>query len=104
VTRAYLFWLRRGEVRAAVGSGYRFACGTPPSHELPNKDVFTSSRAFPIVAATDVFISSMRGPFPAIPFDMAEFDPLRHLAAVEELDGSSMTAIAGANAQRLLGI
>jgi hypothetical protein len=59
VTRAYLFWLRRGEVRAAVGSGYLFACGTPPSHELPNIDVFTSSRAFTIVAATDVFISSM---------------------------------------------
>jgi hypothetical protein len=35
---------------------------------------------------------------------MAEFDLLCHLAAVEELDGSSMAAIAGANAQRLLGI
>src|SRR5256885_4333020 len=43
-----------------MGSGYLFACGTSPSHEqLPNIDVFTCSRAFAIVAATDVFISSM---------------------------------------------
>jgi hypothetical protein len=59
MTRAYLFWLCRGEVRAAVENGYLFACGTPHAHESPNMDAFTSSTAFPNVAATDVFISSM---------------------------------------------
>jgi aminocarboxymuconate-semialdehyde decarboxylase len=38
------------------------------------------------------------------PFDMAEFDPIGHLAAVEELDSSTVAAIAGGNARRLLGL
>ena len=38
------------------------------------------------------------------PFDMAEADPLAHLASVPELPDSTIAAIAGGNAQRLLGI
>jgi aminocarboxymuconate-semialdehyde decarboxylase len=38
------------------------------------------------------------------PFDMAEFDPIGHLASREELDSSTMAAIAGGNARRLLGL
>jgi aminocarboxymuconate-semialdehyde decarboxylase len=38
------------------------------------------------------------------PFDMAEFDPIGHVASVEELDASAVAAITGGNARRLLGI
>jgi aminocarboxymuconate-semialdehyde decarboxylase len=38
------------------------------------------------------------------PFDMAEYDPIGHLASVEELDASTLAAIAGGNARRLLGM
>jgi len=38
------------------------------------------------------------------PFDMAEFDPIGHLASAEELDASTRAAIAGGNARRLLGL
>jgi aminocarboxymuconate-semialdehyde decarboxylase len=38
------------------------------------------------------------------PFDMAEYDPIGHLASVEELDAATLSAIAGGNARRLLGI
>jgi len=38
------------------------------------------------------------------PFDMAEYDPIGHLASVEELDSTTLAAIAGGNARRLLGI
>lgn len=38
------------------------------------------------------------------PFDMAESDPLGHLASVEGLDPKTVEAIAGGNARRLLAI
>jgi aminocarboxymuconate-semialdehyde decarboxylase len=38
------------------------------------------------------------------PFDMAEYDPIGHLAAVESLDPAAVAAIAGGNARKLLGI
>jgi aminocarboxymuconate-semialdehyde decarboxylase len=38
------------------------------------------------------------------PFDMAEFDPIGHLASVEGLDASAFAAMAGGNARRLLGL
>jgi aminocarboxymuconate-semialdehyde decarboxylase len=38
------------------------------------------------------------------PFDMAEYDPIGHVASVEELDASTVAAIAGGNARRLLGM
>jgi len=36
------------------------------------------------------------------PFDMAEFDPIGHLASLKHLDSAAMASIAGGNAQRLL--
>src|SRR5437588_7244429 len=38
------------------------------------------------------------------PFDMAEYDPIGHLAAVDGLDPSTIAVIAGGNARKLLGI
>jgi aminocarboxymuconate-semialdehyde decarboxylase len=38
------------------------------------------------------------------PFDMADYDPIGHVASVESLDASSVAAIAGGNAARLLGL
>jgi aminocarboxymuconate-semialdehyde decarboxylase len=38
------------------------------------------------------------------PFDMAEYDPIGHLASVESFDASTIAAIAGGNAKRLLGL
>jgi aminocarboxymuconate-semialdehyde decarboxylase len=38
------------------------------------------------------------------PFDMADFDPIGHVASVEAFDASTVAAIAGGNARRLLGI
>ncbi len=38
------------------------------------------------------------------PFDMAETDPLGHIAAVAGLPDATIAALAGGNAQRLLGI
>jgi aminocarboxymuconate-semialdehyde decarboxylase len=38
------------------------------------------------------------------PFDMAELDPIGHLASVEGLDASAVATIAGGNARRLLGL
>jgi len=38
------------------------------------------------------------------PFDMAEFDPIGHLASVDTLDASTTAAIAGCNAKKLLGL
>jgi aminocarboxymuconate-semialdehyde decarboxylase len=38
------------------------------------------------------------------PFDMAEYDPIGHLASVESFDAGTVAAIAGGNAKRLLGL
>jgi aminocarboxymuconate-semialdehyde decarboxylase len=38
------------------------------------------------------------------PFDMGEYDPIGHVASVEEFDPPTVAAIAGGNARRLLGI
>jgi aminocarboxymuconate-semialdehyde decarboxylase len=38
------------------------------------------------------------------PFDMAEYDPIGHVASARELDASQTAAIAGGNAKRLLGL
>ena len=38
------------------------------------------------------------------PFDMAEYDPIAHVASVDGLDGPRVAAIAGGNARKLLGI
>jgi aminocarboxymuconate-semialdehyde decarboxylase len=38
------------------------------------------------------------------PYDMAEYDPIGHIAAVEGFDASTIAALAGGNAKRLLGL
>ena len=38
------------------------------------------------------------------PFDMADYDPIGHVAGVEGFDASTIAAIAGGNAKRLLGL
>jgi aminocarboxymuconate-semialdehyde decarboxylase len=38
------------------------------------------------------------------PFDMAEYDPIGHLASAAELDASAVAAITGGNARRLLAM
>jgi aminocarboxymuconate-semialdehyde decarboxylase len=38
------------------------------------------------------------------PFDMADFDPIGHVASVDGFDQSTITALTGGNAKKLLGI
>jgi aminocarboxymuconate-semialdehyde decarboxylase len=38
------------------------------------------------------------------PYDMAEYDPIGHLASVEGLDAPTLAALAGGNATKLLGL
>jgi aminocarboxymuconate-semialdehyde decarboxylase len=38
------------------------------------------------------------------PYDMAEYDPLGHIAAAEGLDDATVAALAGGNSKRLLGL
>jgi aminocarboxymuconate-semialdehyde decarboxylase len=38
------------------------------------------------------------------PFDMADYDPVGHVASVQGFDASTIAAIAGGNAKKLLGL
>ena len=38
------------------------------------------------------------------PYDMAEYDPIGHINAVESFDASTRSALAGGTAKKLLGI
>jgi len=38
------------------------------------------------------------------PYDMAEYDPIGHIAAVDGFDVTTMAALAGGNAKKLLGL
>ena len=38
------------------------------------------------------------------PFDMAEYDPIGHVTAVESFDAATLAALTGGNARRLLGL
>jgi aminocarboxymuconate-semialdehyde decarboxylase len=38
------------------------------------------------------------------PYDMAEYDPLGHIAAVDGFDANTIAALAGGNARRVLGL
>ncbi len=38
------------------------------------------------------------------PYDMAEYDPIGHIASVDSLDAATIAALAGGNAKRLLGL
>jgi len=38
------------------------------------------------------------------PYDMAEYDPIAHIASVEGFDAATIAALAGGNAKKLLGL
>jgi len=38
------------------------------------------------------------------PYDMAEYDPIGHIAAVKDLDAAAIAALAGGNAMKLLAL
>jgi aminocarboxymuconate-semialdehyde decarboxylase len=38
------------------------------------------------------------------PFDMADYDPVGHVAGTESLDEKTVAAICGGNAKKLLGL
>ena len=38
------------------------------------------------------------------PYDMAESDPIGHIASVEAFDQTAVAALTGGNARRLLGV
>jgi aminocarboxymuconate-semialdehyde decarboxylase len=38
------------------------------------------------------------------PYDMAEYDPIGHIAGVEGFDAPTLAALAGGNATKLLGL
>jgi len=38
------------------------------------------------------------------PFDMAEYDPVGHVANTRSLDAATVAAICGGNAKKLLGL
>jgi aminocarboxymuconate-semialdehyde decarboxylase len=38
------------------------------------------------------------------PYDMADFDPIGHIAGVEDFDAATIAALAGGNTKRLLGL
>jgi aminocarboxymuconate-semialdehyde decarboxylase len=38
------------------------------------------------------------------PYDMAEYDPIGHIAAVKDFDAAAVTALAGGNARKLLAL
>jgi aminocarboxymuconate-semialdehyde decarboxylase len=89
--------------------GARADCGAelphPPTHYL--KKVFVDSVVFTphqLAALIDLFGTEHVLIGTDYPFDMAESDPLGHLASVETLNQAAVAAIAGGNAKRLLGI
>jgi aminocarboxymuconate-semialdehyde decarboxylase len=76
-----------------------------PSHYL--KNVFVDSVVFTthqLEALVKVFGINHVLMGTDYPFDMAESDPIGHIASVETFDPAMVAAIAGNNAKRLLGI
>ena len=77
----------------------------PPTHYL--KKIYVDSVVFTphqLAALIEAFGADHVLIGTDYPFDMAEADPLAHLASVPALPDSTIAAIAGGNAQRLLGI
>jgi aminocarboxymuconate-semialdehyde decarboxylase len=69
--------------------------------------VFVDSVVFTphqLVALIDVFGADHVLIGTDYPYDMAESDPLGHLAGVKALETKSIEAIAGGNAKKLIGI
>ena len=102
--------LSRRPIRAAsITPGARArtrtaTCRKPPT-ELSQEDLFrhawcsrrTSSPSWCSLFGADRIIMGTD-----YPFDMADFDPIGHVASVEGFDPSTVAAIAGGNAKRLL--
>jgi aminocarboxymuconate-semialdehyde decarboxylase len=77
----------------------------PPTYYL--KKVFVDTVVFTpyqLAALINVFGAERVLIGTDYPFDMAESDPLGHLAAVEGLDPSIVEKISGGNARALLGV
>jgi hypothetical protein len=78
-------------------------CRGPPTHYLRkiyvDSVVFTPHQIAGLAFGADHVLVGTD-----YPFDMAEADPLAHLASVPAFPDSTLAAIAGGNAQRLLGI
>ena len=77
----------------------------PPTHYL--KKIYVDSVVFTphqLVGLIEVFGADHVLIGTDYPFDMAEADPLGHLASVPALPDITLAAIAGGNAKRLLGI
>jgi aminocarboxymuconate-semialdehyde decarboxylase len=90
-------WGARGDARGDLPK--------PPSSYLKkiyvDTVVFTPEQLTALVATFAIDRVLMGTDYP---YDMAEYDPLQHLAATESLDAVSRAAIAGGNAKRLLGV
>src|ERR1700733_14183465 len=77
----------------------------PPTHYL--KKVFVDSVVFTpqqLAALVETFGADHVLMGTDYPFDMAESDPLGHLASVDTFDSNTISAIAGNNARKLLGL
>jgi aminocarboxymuconate-semialdehyde decarboxylase len=89
--------------------GARMDCNAelprPPTHYL--KKVFVDSVVFTPQQLEDlvkVFGADHVIMGTDYPYDMAEYDPIGHVASVETFDAATIAAIAGGNAKRLLGL
>jgi aminocarboxymuconate-semialdehyde decarboxylase len=77
----------------------------PPSHYL--KKVFVDSVVFTpqqLASLVEIFGVDHVLMGTDYPFDMAEYDPLGHLASVRTFGSNEVSAIAGGNARKLLGL
>jgi aminocarboxymuconate-semialdehyde decarboxylase len=77
----------------------------PPTHYL--KKIYVDSVVFTphqLEALVKVFGADHVLMGTDYPFDMGEFDPIGHIAWVDQFDEATIAAIAGGNAKRVLGI
>jgi aminocarboxymuconate-semialdehyde decarboxylase len=90
-------WGARGDARGDLPK--------PPSTYLKkvyvDTVVFTPEQLTALVATFGVDHVLMGTDYP---YDMAEYEPLQHLAATKSLDTTARAAVAGGNAKRLLGM
>ena len=90
-------WGARGDARGDLPK--------PPSSYLKkiyfDTVVFTPEQLATLVAIFGIDHVLMGTDYP---YDMAEYDPLEHLAATKSLDAAARAAIAGSNAKKLLGV
>jgi len=90
-------WGARGDARGTLPQ--------PPSSYL--KKIYFDTVVFTpgqLTALVDTFGTDHVLMGTDYPYDMAEYDPLEHLAATPSLDAAARAAIAGGNAKRLFGL